>query len=604
MPSSSRTRARCGSTPGRRTAPSWSRFLTPARASRPRTRRASSRSSSRSTARARGKRGARDSACPSPGGSSRSTAGGCGSSRRRARARRSRSRSRCASSGWWRPGEPADPARRGPRGQPPHRPRSAHARRVRGDRGLDRRGRGRHGRAPPAGSHPDGQPAPRARRVRGHAADQGPAGAPRHRPDRRHLVRPEPRRRQGARGRLRCLRDQALQPPRAAGQDPRVRAVRTPPRILIADDNAMNLDILQTRLALHGYDIITATDGEAALAAAREKQPDLVLLDVMMPKVDGLEVCRRLRGDPDLPFMPIILVTARTDTRDVVAGLEAGGDEYLTKPVDQPALVARVKSMLRIKALHDTVQEQAARLEAQAAELRTFNRTLEERVRDQVSQLERMGRLKRFFSPQLAELIVAGGAEDPLQTHRRQVTVVFLDLRGFTAFAETAEPEEVMMVLREYHVEMGQLVMAHEGTLERFTGDGMMIFFNDPVPVTNPAERAVRMAVAMRDRVNELSARWRKRGYDLALGVGIAEGYATIGAIGFEGRWDYGAIGTVTNLAARLCGEAQGGEVLVTSRVAAALEDLIQAQEMGALSLKGLLKPVPTFSVIGLRPTG
>ena len=377
--------------------------------------------------------------------------------------------------------------------------------------------------------------------------------------------------------------------------------MRTPPRILIADDNAMNLDIFQTRLAVHGYDIVTAEDGEAALTLARETRPDLILLDVMMPKLDGLEVCRRLRADSALPFMPIILVTARTDPKDVVAGLEAGGDEYLTKPVDQSALVARVKSMLRIKALHDTVQEQALRLEGQAGELLGLNRTLEDRVRDQVGQLERLGRLKRFFSPQLAELIVAGGADDPLQTHRRQVTVVFLDLRGFTAFAETAEPEEVMTVLREYHAEMGTLILAHEGTLERFTGDGMMIFFNDPVPVPNPAERALRMAVAMRERVSDLSAGWRKRGYDLALGVGIAEGYATIGAIGFEGRWDYGAIGTVTNLAARLCGEAKGGQVLVTSRVAGVLEDLVECEEVGALTLKGLLRPVPAFSVVGLK---
>ena len=379
--------------------------------------------------------------------------------------------------------------------------------------------------------------------------------------------------------------------------------MRTPPLVLIADDNAMNLDILQARLAAHGYEILTAADGEAALSLAREKHPDLILLDVMMPGLDGLEVCRQLKGDPSLPFMPLIMVTARADSRDVVSGLEAGADEYLTKPVDQAALVARVKSMLRIKALHDTVQEQAARLETQTAELAGFNRTLEQRVQEQVAQLGRLGRLKRFFSPQLAELIVAGGADDPLKTHRREVIVVFLDLRGFTAFAETAEPEEVMAVLREYHAEMGKLILEHEGTLERFTGDGMMIFFNDPVPVPNPAERALRMAVAMRERVSDLSAGWRKRGYDLALGVGIAQGYATIGAIGFEGRWDYGAIGTVTNLAARLCGEAKGGQVLVTSRVAGALEDLIECEEVGALALKGFLKPVPTFSVLGLRPS-
>jgi class 3 adenylate cyclase/CheY-like chemotaxis protein len=362
----------------------------------------------------------------------------------------------------------------------------------------------------------------------------------------------------------------------------------------------MNVDILQTRLAVHGYEILTAADGEEALAIARETQPDLILLDVMMPKMDGLEVCRHLKADASLSFMPIILVTAKADSKDIVAGLEAGGDEYLTKPVDQAALVARVKSMLRIKALHDTVQEQAARLEAQSAELVMWNKNLEQRVEEQVTQLERLGRLKRFFSPQLAELIVSGDAEDPLKSHRREITVVFLDLRGFTAFAETSEPEEVMGVLRDYHAEMGKLIFEYEGTLEHFAGDGMMIFFNDPVPVPNPAERAIRMAVAMRERVAELKHKWRKLGYDLDFGVGIAQGYATIGAIGFEGRWDYGAIGTVTNLAARLCGEAQGGQILVSSRVRTAVEEFVKTEEVGPLALKGFAKPVVTFSVLGL----
>jgi len=370
--------------------------------------------------------------------------------------------------------------------------------------------------------------------------------------------------------------------------------VRTPARILIVDDNPMNVDILQSCLGFHGYEIITATDGEEALATAREQQPDLILLDVMMPKLDGLEVCRRLKADPSLPFMPIVLVTARADSKDVVAGLEAGGDEYLTKPVDQDALVARVRSMLRIKDLHDTGERLAAQLAG-------WNKTLEQRVQEQVAQLERLGRLKRFFSPQLAELIVTGGTEDPLKSHRREVTVVFLDLRGFTAFAETSEPEEVMGVLREYHAAMGELILGHEGTLERFTGDGMMVFFNDPVPVPNPAERAIRMAVAMRDRVVTLAAAWRRRGYDLGLGVGVADGYATLGAIGFEGRWDYGAIGTVTNLAARLCGEAKGGQILIPSRVVSAVEQLVDAEEIGALTLKGFLRPMATFNVIGLR---
>ncbi len=377
--------------------------------------------------------------------------------------------------------------------------------------------------------------------------------------------------------------------------------MRTPPHILVVDDNPMNVDILRTRLAVHGYEILTAADGEEALAVARAKQPDLILLDVMMPKKDGIQVCRELRADSSLPFIPIILVTAKTDTKDVVAGLEAGGDEYLTKPVDQAALVARVQSMLRIKALHDTVQEQAEHLAAQAAELQEWNRTLEQRVADQLAELERVSRLKRFFSPQLAELIVAGGADDPLKTHRRDVTVVFLDLRGFTAFAETSEPEEVMGVLREYHAEMGKVILAHEGTLERFTGDGMMVFFNDPVPVPNPAERAIRMALAMRDRVAELTVKWRKLGYDLDFGVGIAQGYATIGAIGFEGRWDYGAIGTVTNLASRLCGEAKPGQILVSQRVLGMVEEFVEAGPVGELHLKGFLKPVPVSSLAGLK---
>jgi len=214
---------------------------------------------------------------------------------------------------------------------------------------------------------------------------------------------------------------------------------------------------------------------------------------------------------------------------------------------------------------------------------------------------ERLGRLRRFFSPQLAEMIVEGGTADPLKTHRREVTVVFLDLRGFTAFAEMVEPEEVMRVLREYHTEMGKLILEHEGTLERFTGDGMMIFFNDPMPIPNPAERAIRMAVTMREGVRKLSAAWRKWDYDLGFGIGVAQGYATIGAIGFEGRWDYGAIGTVTNLAARLCGEAKAGQILVSRRLAVTMEELVEGEFVGDLVLKGFQKPVSAFNVVRLK---
>jgi adenylate cyclase len=370
--------------------------------------------------------------------------------------------------------------------------------------------------------------------------------------------------------------------------------VSAPSHILVVDDTPQNVKLLADLLGVKGYAVTTAASGAEALALVEAKRPDLVLLDVVMPGMSGYEVCRTIREREGTGILPVIMVTALDPGQERIKGLEAGADDFLTKPINQAELLARVRSLLRIKQLYDTVQ-------AQAAQLADWNRTLEQRVQEQVTQLERLGRLKRFFSPQLAELIVAGDAEDPLKSHRRDVTVVFLDLRGYTAFAETAEPEELMGVLREFHAAMGREVMAHQGTLERFAGDGMMVFFNDPVPAPNPAEQAVRMALVMRDQVAELSRKWRKQGYDLAVGLGIAQGYATIGAIGFEGRWDYGAIGTVTNLAFRLCGEAKPGQVLVSSRVLTAVEELVEAEPVGELALKGFTKPVPTFSVLRLR---
>jgi adenylate cyclase len=377
--------------------------------------------------------------------------------------------------------------------------------------------------------------------------------------------------------------------------------MRSPPRILIADDNEANLDILQTRLASQGYEIITAADGDEALEVARTNHPDLILLDVMMPKRDGFEVCRLLKGDATLPFIPIILVTAKGDVRDIVVGLESGGDEYITKPVDHAALMARVASILRIKKLHDTVQEQSVRLQSQAAELAEWNRTLEQRVSEQLTELERVNRLKRFLSPQLAELVISSGNDHLLESHRRDISVVFCDLRGFTALAETAEPEEVMDVLREYHAALGEIIYRFEGTLERFLGDGLMVLFNDPIPCPDPAVRAVRMAVAMRERVAELAQRWRKHGHDLGFGVGIAQGYATIGKIGFEGRFDYAAIGAVANLASRLCSEAKPGQILISQRVFTAIEDHVEVDHLGELSLKGITQPVPVHDVRTLR---
>jgi adenylate cyclase len=370
--------------------------------------------------------------------------------------------------------------------------------------------------------------------------------------------------------------------------------MKTAAKILVVDDTPKNVKLLADILTARGYNVVTAASGAEALSQVEAERPDLVLLDVVMPEMSGYEVCRKLRSNPATQLLPVVMVTALDPGEERVKGIEAGADDFLTKPINQAELLARVKSLIRIKELYDIVQNQAA-------ELADWNQSLERRVREQLEQLERLEGLKRFFSPQLAELILSGGTEDPLKTHRREITVVFLDLRGFTAFAETAEPEDVMAVLHEYHAEMGKLVLQHEGTLERFTGDGMMIFFNDPLPVPNPAEQAVKMAAAMRHQVEELMVKWRKLDYELDFGVGIAQGYATIGAIGFEGRVDYGAIGTVTNLASRLCGEAKPGQILIPQRLLGSVESLAEAESVGELHLKGFHRPVSAYNILRVK---
>lgn len=364
--------------------------------------------------------------------------------------------------------------------------------------------------------------------------------------------------------------------------------------VLVVDDVEKNARLLADLLGARGYRTRAVHSGEAALQAVADEAPDLLLLDVMMPGLSGYDVCRRLRADPQHALLPIVLVTALDPATERAKGLEAGADDFLSKPINQPELMARVRSLLRIKRLHDEVQ-------AQKSELAEWNRLLEMRVADGVAQLDRLSRLQRFFSPVLVRAILDGGADDPLKSHRREITVVFLDLRGFTAFTETADPEEVMGVLREYHQAMGALIQAHEGTLERFTGDGIMIFFNDPAPQPDAPERAARMALAMQAEVARLSASWRKRGYQLQLGVGIATGFATIGGIGFEGRIDYGAIGNVTNLAARLCGEAGGGETLLAPRVVAALGEGFAVEPAGEVQLKGFARPVQASRLLVVR---
>jgi adenylate cyclase len=376
--------------------------------------------------------------------------------------------------------------------------------------------------------------------------------------------------------------------------------MRDPARILVVDDVPDNVDILQMRLESQGYEVMTAGDGAEALEKIRGLLPDLVLLDIMMPKMDGIEAVKRLKADTSLPFIPVILVTAKADATDVITGLESGGDDYLTKPVDHAALSARVRSMLRIKSLHDTVQAQARRLEEQATELAGWNKTLEERVAAQVNEIERVSRLKWFLAPQIAETIVSSGGEAILESHRRDIVVLFCDMRGFTAFSETAEPEDVMVVLREYHGALGPLIHRYEGTLERFTGDGMIVIFNDPVPCPDPALRAVRLALEMRDAVASLARLWADRGHEIGFGVGIAQGYATLGRIGFEGRFDYTAMGTVTNLAARLCAEAKPGQILVSRRVAGAIDSQAHLEPLGDIALKGLSRPISVLNVIGL----
>ena len=373
--------------------------------------------------------------------------------------------------------------------------------------------------------------------------------------------------------------------------------MRTPPLILVVDDVPDNVEILQLRLESRGYQVITAGDGEAALAIVREQLPDLVLLDIQMPKLDGIETVKQLKADTALPFIPVILVTARSDAKDVVAGLEAGGDDYLTKPVDQAGLLARVRAMLRIKGLHDTVQEQANRLEDQAGELALWNKELETRVEAQLGEIERTGYLKRFLPQQLAELIVSQGDERILETHRRDIVVVFCDLRGFTSFAETGEPEEVRDLLREYHAALGPIVTRSEGTLDHFAGDGIMVFFNDPLPCPDPAERAIKMAIEMREAVARLQVDWRRRGHEIGFGIGIAQGYATLGQIGFAERIHYTAIGTACNLASRLCDQALDGQILVSKRVAGAVEGDVRLEEIGDLALKGLSQAVAVFNI-------
>jgi class 3 adenylate cyclase len=357
-------------------------------------------------------------------------------------------------------------------------------------------------------------------------------------------------------------------------------------RILVVDDQRANVEMLAGVLQARGYEVLIAMSGEAALDQVRSQNPDIVVSDILMPQMDGYELCRRLRAEPATTLLPVILVTSLDPQGERVNGIEAGADDFLSKPLNWEELFARVNSLLRIKRLQD--------------EVKTLNAKLEERVREQVAELEQLGRLKRFFSRQVAEAIVAGG-EDILAPHRREITAVFLDLRGFTAFTDRADPEEVLELLRAYHVTLGLTVEEFGGTLEHFAGDGVMIFFNDPFPIDRPAERAVRMAIALQQAFTPIAKAWKKLGHDVGLGIGVAQGEATLGVIGFEQRWEYAAIGNVPNLAARLCGEARAGEIFLDAQTEQDVASLAETDQVGPLTLRGFLQPVPAFRLRGLK---
>jgi adenylate cyclase len=362
-------------------------------------------------------------------------------------------------------------------------------------------------------------------------------------------------------------------------------------KILVVDDTPLNVKLLADLLSVSGYQVDTAGSGEEGLNKVVSFAPDLLLLDVVMPGMSGYEVCTHLRGAPETEALPIILVTALDPETERVKGLEAGADDFLSKPVNRPELLARVKSLLRIKTLHERVQ-------AQAAELAEWNQALEQRVQQQVDELERLARLRRFLSPQVADAVISSGDKDPLASHRALIATVFCDLRGFTAFSGSAEPEEAMQVLQIYHEAMGRLIQEHGGTIDHRAGDGIMVIFNDPLPCDEPIDEAVRMSVNMRECMDGLTGEWRKLGHRLGFGVGISLGYATVGVVGYEGRYDYTANGSSVNLAARLADEAIDGQILISQRAHTALDDSLPTESAGELVLKGFHEPVSAFAVL------
>jgi adenylate cyclase len=368
-----------------------------------------------------------------------------------------------------------------------------------------------------------------------------------------------------------------------------------PAKILVVDDVPENVRLLEAVLAPCGYEVVTANDGPAALDLVGSEQPDLILLDVVMPGLDGYAVCSQLRSNKATAVLPVIMLTSSMGQEKTKA-IEAGADDFIPKPFNHDELLTRVRSLLRIKRYHDTIK-------AQATQLADLNHTLEERVQAQVNELERLRQLQRFLSPQLADALVSSGDETILRSHRRQVAMFFADLRGWSSFVDIVEPEELMRVLGEFHGAIGRLVKRFQATVGFLEGDGVQLFFNDPIEIPDAPLRAVRMGCALREEMAQLTPRWSKHGYDLHFGAGIALGYATCGEVGFEGRSDYAAIGAVTNLASRLADEASGGQILIAQRLYAEVENDVDVRPVGEFTLKGFQRPVVAFDLVAVRET-
>ncbi len=364
--------------------------------------------------------------------------------------------------------------------------------------------------------------------------------------------------------------------------------------LLIVDDDVENSRLLAGLLATQGYSISVADSGEEALRMIAAEPPNLVLLDVVMPGLSGFEVCRRIRETPRTRLLPVVLVTSLEPKEERVRGIEAGADDFLSKPIRREELFARVRSLLGIEELQNAA-------EAQAATLAKWNLELEGRVREQFAELERFDRLKSFFSPQLAEVILAGGEEALLKLHRRKITVVQAELRGFTALSDGSAAEEAIGAMRGFHGAMVPIIEKHGGTIERFASDGATILMNDPIEVPNPEERAIRMAAEMREAFAGVRSRGRPGGDPFGLGIGIGSGFATVGMVGFEGRWDYAAIGTVTSLAGGLAGGARDGDIRVAQDLLPAIEAIAISEPVGEESIPGLPQRMMVHNVVALR---